>query len=51
MGVKEVYREERVSKAGKKYQVLCVVFENGYKYENFLSNEQVYILNDVPVRK
>lgn len=51
MGVKDVYREERVSKAGKEYQVLCVVFENGYKYENFLSNEQVYILNDVPVRK
>lgn len=51
MGVKDVYREERVSKAGKSYQVLCVVFENGYKYENFLSNEQVYILSDVPIRK
>ena len=51
MGVTEVYREERVSKAGKTYQVLCVVFENGYKYENFLSNEQQYILAGVPLRK
>lgn len=51
MGVREVYREERTSKAGKQYQVLCLVFENGYMYENFLSNEQQYILSDVPLRK
>ena len=51
MGVKSVYRVERVSKAGKNYQVLCVEFENGYVYENFLSNEQVYILKDVTLRK
>lgn len=51
MGVKDVYREVRISKAGNQYQVLCIVFENGYKYENFLSNEQQYILSDVPVRK
>lgn len=51
MGVKDVYREVRISKAGNQYQVLCIVFENGYKYENFLSNEQQYILTDVPVRK
>ena len=51
MGVREVYREERTSKAGNAYQVLCVVFENGYKYESFLSNEQQYILAEVPLRK
>lgn len=51
MDVRDVYREERTSKAGNNYQVLCVVFENGYKYENFLSNEQQYILADLPLRK
>lgn len=51
MGVVNVYRVERVSKAGNTYQVLCVEFENGYVYENFLSNEQVYILHDVPLKK
>ena len=51
MGVKEVYREERISKAQKPYQVICVVFENGYVYENFLTKEQQYILADVPLKK
>lgn len=52
MGVKEVYREERVSKkSGNKYQMLVVVFANGYKLETFLNNEQQYILNEVPLRK
>ena len=52
MGIKEVYREERISKkSGNKYQMLVIVFENGYKYESFLSNEQQYILKDVPLNK
>lgn len=46
--VKNVYREKRVSKNGKSYTVLCVEFENGYIYENFLTNEQDFILKDVP---
>lgn len=51
MGVKDTYREERVSKAGKSYQVIVIVFENGYKLETFLNNEQQYILSDVPLKK
>lgn len=52
MGVKEVYRENRVSKkTGNAYQVLVLVFENGYKMDTFLSNEQQYILNEVPLNK
>lgn len=49
MGVSKVYRVEKVSKKGNTYQVLRVVFENGYVYENFLTNEQQYILQEVPV--
>lgn len=51
MGVERVYREERTSKAGRKYQVLCIEFENGYTLEQFLSNEQQYILADVELIK
>ena len=51
MGVERVYREERNSKAGRKYQVLCIEFENGYTLEQFLSNEQQYILADVELIK
>lgn len=47
--IKSVHRESRKSKAGKDYQVLVVVFDNGYKLETFLSNEQQYILGHVPV--
>lgn len=49
MGVKDVYREERVSKKGNTYQVIVFVFENGYKLDSFLNNEQQYILVDVPL--
>lgn len=49
MGVKDVYREERTSKKGNAYQVIVFVFENGYKLESFLNNEQQYILADVPL--
>lgn len=49
MGVKECYRETRVSnKSGREYTVLVLVFENGYKLDVFLSNEQQFILKDVP---
>ena len=44
------YRENRVSKkSGNLYQVLVVVFPNGYKFESFLSAEQQFILSDSPV--
>lgn len=51
MGVISVYREERTSKKGNQYQVIVFEFENGYKMESFLNNEQQYILADVPVKK
>lgn len=51
MGVKNVYREERISKAQKPYQVIVFEFENGYKLETFLNNEQQYILADLPLKK
>lgn len=52
MGVKDVYREERVSsKSGRLYQVIVLVFENGYKFEAFLNDEQQFILNQIPLRK
>lgn len=52
MGVKEVYRVERISKkSDQPYQVLKLVFENGYSMECFLNNEQQYILRDVKLIK
>ena len=51
MGVESCYREQRVSKAGREYQVLVIVFENGYKLETFLTNEQQYVLADVELIK
>lgn len=51
MGVMNVYREERISKAQKLYQVIVFEFENGYNLETFLNNEQRYILADVPLKK
>ena len=51
MGVKEVYREERISKANRPYTVLVTVFENGYKLVSFLNDEQQYILADFPLKK
>lgn len=50
--IKEVYRENRVSKkTGNAYQVIVIVFENGYHLETFLNNEQQYILANIPVRQ
>lgn len=50
-GVKDIYREERVSKkSGNKYQVIVVEMENGYKYANFLNNEQQYCLDELELR-
>lgn len=48
MGVAECYRDMRTSKSGKPYCVLVLVFDNGYRLETFLNNEQQFILKDVP---
>lgn len=50
MNIAEVWRIQRTSKNGNSYQVLCVLFENGYVLEKFLDNKEVYILKDVPLR-
>lgn len=47
--VKNVYKVKKVSKSGNPYTVICIEFENGYIYENFLTNEQEFILKDVPL--
>lgn len=48
--IKEVYRENRVSKkTGNVYQVLVIVFQNGYKFEQFINNEQQWALSLVPL--
>lgn len=38
--------EERTSKAGKPYHVLVVRFKNGYQIENFLNNDQYFIIQN-----
>lgn len=49
MGVNDVYKVEKTSKAGNPYTQLCVVFDNGYVLKTFLTEEQKIILADVPV--
>ena len=48
--IKECYREKKVSKVGNEYQVLVLIFDNGYKLEQFLNNEQIYILSEIPLK-
>lgn len=50
MGVKEVYRTQKVSKAGNPYEQLVIEFENGYRIRLFMTDEQKYILSDIPVK-
>lgn len=51
--VVECYVEKRFSKrTGNVYQVLVMKFENGYKMDTFLNNEQFYIISQcVPVKE
>ena len=49
MGVKDVYKVVRTSKAGNPYEQLCIVFENDYVLKLFMTDEQKIILADVPV--
>lgn len=51
MGVKECYREIGKSKKnGMEYQMLVIVFENGYVYKTFINDEQKFILKDIPIK-
>lgn len=44
------YRENRVSsKSGKIYQVLIVIFPNGYRFESFLNNDQMFLTSEAPL--
>lgn len=48
----KVAKEIRTSqKTGRQYQVLVIYFKNGYIMETFLTTEQQFILNDVPLNK
>lgn len=37
----------KTSKAGNEYQVLHIVFQNGYKFEPFLKDEQAFIIESI----
>lgn len=50
MDVMEVYKEQKTSKAGNPYEMLHVVFENGYDLKVFLNEEHKIILADVPLK-
>lgn len=40
--------EQRTSKkSGNSYNVLIIEFENGYKFETFLNNEQYFIIANI----
>lgn len=45
--VKSVSLVTKKSKAGNDYQMLQVVFQNGYKYEAFVKDEQLFIINSM----
>lgn len=40
--------DKRTSKkTGNAYNVLVIDFDNGYKYESFLNNEQFFIIDSI----
>ncbi len=43
--VTECYIERRLSKKGSEYDVLVLEFENGYKMQVFMTDEQKFILS------
>lgn len=43
-----VFTEEGISKKGSKYVILHVVFKQGYDYKAFASEEQRFILENLP---
>lgn len=45
--VKGVSLVTKKSKLGNDYTVLQVVFQNGYKFESFLKDEQLFIINSM----
>lgn len=44
---KAVTLATKLSKSGKEYFVLRVVFSNGYMVENFVTQDQLFILNSM----
>lgn len=50
--IKDVTTDTRKSsKTGKDYNVVTIEFQNGYKHESFLNNEQQFILNQIADNK
>lgn len=45
--VKAVTLATKLSKAGNEYYVLRVVFSNGYAVENFVNQDQLFIINSI----
>lgn len=38
---------DKMSKIGNAYHTLSMEFENGYKFETFLNNEQYFIISQL----
>lgn len=50
--IEKVELETRTSsKTNRPYQVLVISFENGYKLEQFLNNEQKFIIESIAQSK
>ena len=50
--LKDVCLVKKISKENKPYFRLMLVFTNGYVYETYLTNEQLFILSQIlPVRE
>lgn len=45
--VKGVFLVTKKSKAGNDYTVLRVTFSDGYAVDNFVTADQLYIINDI----
>ena len=45
--IKTVALNEKVGKTGNKYYTLSIEFVNGYVIENFINNDQKFILQTI----
>ena len=45
--VKDVKVVTKQSKAGNTYQMLQIMFTNGYVFETYLKPEQLFIINNI----
>ncbi len=45
--VKDIKLVTKQSKAGNTYQMLQIMFTNGYALETFVKDEQLFIINNI----